>query len=76
METNYKRHRISSFSRQNPDNYRWSVEIDVLWSEADRDTNQRFEGPLDGFVSKANAESWGIQHAEKWIDDGKPDLRK
>jgi hypothetical protein len=76
MDMTYKGHRISSFSRQNPDNCRWLVEIDVLWPEAGRDSNQRFEGPLDGFASKADAESWGIEMGKKWIDDGKPDLRK
>ena len=48
MDTTYKGHRITSFSRQNPDNDRWLVEIDVLWPEAGGDKNHRFEGPFRG----------------------------
>jgi hypothetical protein len=72
MDMNYKGHQISSFSRQEPENYRWLVEIDILWPEAGGDRNQRIEGPLVGFTSQAAAESWGIQIAKEWIDDGKP----
>jgi hypothetical protein len=72
MDMNYKGHQISSFSRQEPENYRWLVEIDILWPEAGGDRNQRIEGPLAGFTSQAAAESWGIQIAKEWIDDGKP----
>ena len=71
---NYHRHRIQSVSREKPDSDRWDVEINVLYPEADGDKNQRFEGPLDGFASKAEAESWGIEVGQKWIDDGKPHL--
>jgi hypothetical protein len=72
MDTTYKGHWISSFSRQNPDNDRWLVEIDVFSPQAGGGKNQRFEGPLEGFPSQAEAELWGIQVAKKWIDAGKP----
>jgi hypothetical protein len=76
MEMNYHGHRIQAVSREKPDSNRWVVEINVLYPEVDVEKNQRFEGPLDGFASKAEAESWGIEIGKKWIDDGKPDLHK
>jgi hypothetical protein len=76
MEMNYNGHRIQSVSRVKPDSDRWEVEINVLYPEAAGDKNERFEAPLEGFVSKAEAESWGIEVGKKWIDDGKPNLRK
>jgi len=77
METNYNGHWVRSFSRQKPDSDRWVVKVHVLSPEAQGNfTNTEFEGPLEGFASQAEAESWGIQHAQKWIDDEKPDLRR
>jgi hypothetical protein len=67
---------IQSVSREKPDSDRWIVEINVVYPEADGDKNQRFEGPLDGFPSKAEAESWELEVGRKWIDDGKPVLHK
>jgi hypothetical protein len=74
VEMSYHGHRIQAVSREKPDSDRWDVEINVLYPEATGDKNRRFEGPLDGFASKAEAESWGIEAGKKWIDDGKPDL--
>jgi hypothetical protein len=75
MEMNYHGHRIQAVSREKLDINRWVVEVNVLYPEVDVEKNKRFEGPLDGFASKAEAESWGIEMGKKWIDDGKPDLK-
>jgi hypothetical protein len=61
MEMNYHGHRIQAVSREKLDSNRWVVEINLLYPQVDVEKNKRFEGPLDGFASKAEAESWGIE---------------
>lgn len=74
METTYKGHRIQVFSHLKPDSHRWTVETHVLQPEINKELSRRFQGPLEGFASRTEAESWGIQTGKKWIDAGKPDL--
>ena len=74
MEASYKGDRITSVASEKPDSDRWVVTVDVLSPEPHGAHNARFEGPLEGFASKKEAESWGIKFGKKWIDDGKPAL--
>lgn len=76
MDINYKRHLIESLSDLSPDGNRWLGKVIVLWEDAGTNRSQPFDGPLEGFSTKSEAESWGIQFGRKWIDDGKPTVNK
>ena len=76
METNYNGHLIRSLGDEKPGTDKWIAKVVVMWPANGQDEIQQFDGPQQGFASKQEAESWGIQFGRKWIDDGKPPLRK
>jgi hypothetical protein len=74
MKKNHKRHAIESFGWQIPDTSVWSAKVVVSWSEGGTEKTNKFDGEVANFRSKAEAETYGIEFAKKWIDDGKPSL--
>jgi hypothetical protein len=73
MKTNHKRHRIESLGWQAAGTSVWSAKVVVSWSKAGAQESRKFR-PVATFRSKAEAETYGIEFAKKWIDDGKPAL--
>ena len=74
MKKNHKRHRIESLGWQAAGKSVWSARVVVSWSQAGTQESRQF-GPAANFRSKAEAETYGIEFAKKWINDGKPAIR-
>jgi hypothetical protein len=74
MKINHNDHTIESTGWQVPDTSVWSAKVVVSWSKTGAKI-QEFDGPVADFRSKAEAETYGIEFAKKWIDDGKPSMR-
>jgi hypothetical protein len=75
MKINHNGHTIDSIGWQVPDASVWSAKVVVSWFEAGTEKTSKFDGPVTDFRSKAEAETYGIEFAKKWIDDGKPSVR-
>lgn len=70
-------HIIRVIAEQIPDTDRWSAKVLISWwSEGDAYKTEQFDGPPDGFGSKIEAESWGLEFGNKNIDIGKSALSK
>jgi hypothetical protein len=70
---NYKEHRIevSALAVDNPRG--WRPDISVSYSEHGKSVLKQLR--MDQiFVTPNDAEKAGVEFAQKWIDDGKPDL--
>jgi len=76
MTDDYKQHLIQATALQFADSKKWAVKVIVSWDEAANGELRQFDGPIAGFDSQGEAESWGMQFGRKWIDQGKPDLHK
>ena len=76
MNIIYRGHEINITASQIPDTARWTVKVVISWAEGDTEQIRQFYGPTSGFKSKADAEKWGSDFAQQWINDGKPDLHK
>src|SRR5690242_18627161 len=63
--------RLDAYAAQSR-NGTWGVEVTVSW--LDRNLEKRMKcGPYQGFISPAEAQSWGIISCTKWIDCRKPE---
>ena len=76
MTTVYRGHDIQVTGSLIPDTARWTVKVVIHWMNGDADESRRFGAPPSGFKSKPEAERWGLDFAQQWINDGKPDLHK
>jgi len=76
MDEFYKRHHISSHATLNPETNRWTPKVTISWDESGMRKMQNLDGPVDHSGSEQDANTEGVQLGRKWIDDGKPDLRK
>jgi hypothetical protein len=70
---NYKDHRIEVTVRAIDDYNDWRTDILVTYSEHGKAVLQcpRMD---QTFANPKEAEEAGVEFAQKWIDDGKPDL--
>jgi hypothetical protein len=75
MDTNYKNHLIKSVASPIPNSDHWTATVSITWSETNQEQLRKFDGPVAGFPSLGEAESWGVQFAKNWIDDGKAPIR-
>jgi hypothetical protein len=74
MEETYKGHKITASTWQLSDSGHWEPRVFVTWSEGQNGK----EKPLvftRAFASQREAELEGLKMANKWIDDGKPELK-
>ena len=70
MELEYKGNTIRLLSAAIPASDRWSARVIVN----DGGKIDQIDGAVGGYASESEAESWLLQLARKWIDDGKPPL--
>jgi hypothetical protein len=70
---NYKNHRIEVSVRAVDDPKGWRPDIFVSYSEQDKSV-LKIPRMDQTFATPNEAEKGGIEFAQKWIDDGKPDL--
>jgi hypothetical protein len=73
MTTEYKSHTI--IIQVTEEGVRWNCRLAVEWTEAGDFRAEPFTIG-ETFASQHNAESWALEFAKKWIDDGKPNLQK
>jgi hypothetical protein len=72
MHEDYKGHRIQSIASFVPDG--WKPHLYVIFSEGGQNILKNFT--IDQtFSTQRQAEQAGLSFAQKWIDDGKPDLK-
>ncbi len=53
---------------------RGAATVLVSWDGEDQRKIHEFHGPIDGFATQKDSESWGVAFGTKWINDGKPDF--
>ncbi len=70
MKVLYESYFIQTIVRRKPDSDRWLVSVRVSRQE-DSHVIRWFDGPPDGFQTKEEAESYGIQAGCRWVDDAK-----
>ncbi len=71
MDKDYKAHNIHATASYVPDG--WKPHLYVVYSEGGRNIIKNFT--IDQtFATSEEAEQAGLSFAQKWIDDGKPDL--
>jgi hypothetical protein len=46
----------------------------VSWDAEGQRKIHEFHGPVDGFATQKDSESWGVEFGKKWINDGNPDF--
>jgi hypothetical protein len=72
MNSDYKGHDIHATASYVPDG--WKPHLYVGYSEAGRNM---INFTIDQtFATQDEAEQVGLSFAQKWIDDGKPDLKR
>ena len=76
MDANYKGHHIQTCSVLDRNTKRWSPAVIISWHENATTQYRQLQGPVDQYDSKEEADNFAGELAKKWIDDGKPDLRK
>ena len=76
MDDYFKGHEIRADATLNPDTNRWTSRATVSWDEGETHRIVPLNGPVDYSQSKEDAERYAIALGRKWIDDGKPDLRR
>jgi hypothetical protein len=73
MNSDYKGHDIHATGLYVPDG--WKPHLYVIYSEGGRNMIKNFT--IDQiFATQDQAEQAGLSFAQKWIDDGKPDLKR
>jgi hypothetical protein len=73
MISEYKNHMIKI--QVTEEGVRWNCRMVVEWSDGADLRTEPFT-ISETFASQSEAESWGLQFAKKWIDDGKPNLQQ
>jgi hypothetical protein len=68
----YKDHLIEYFSDRLPSSDKWRGKARISWVENGISNLTLFDGPIIGFSSLLEAESWGLEFGKRWIDEGKP----
>ena len=71
MIANYKNHAIEYFGEPIPFSDKGRGKVRISWNENGTRKISPFDGPIMGFSSLREAESWGLQFGKKWVDDGK-----
>jgi hypothetical protein len=67
-------HLIEISAREIPNSHNWAATVLVSWDGEDQRKIHEFHGPIDGFATQKDSESWGVAFGTKWINDGKPDF--
>ena len=67
-------HVIEISVRQIPNSHNWAATVLVSWDDDGQRKIHEFHGPVDGFPSRKDGETWGAAFGMKWINDGKPDF--
>jgi len=67
-------HSIETFARAIPNSHNWAASVLVSWDAEGQRKPHEFHGPVDGFATQKESESWGVAFGMKWITDGKPDF--
>ena len=76
MDQFHKEHRIHASADQNPETKYWIPRAVVSWDENGTHHVQPLDGPPDRFQTDVEATSFAAVLGTKWIDDGKPDLKR
>jgi len=69
MHEYYKGCHIYSGADLNANTDCWVPKADISWHEGGNRHSRLLAGPDDRFHTKAEAESYAIQMARKWVDD-------
>ena len=67
-------HLIEISVREIPNSHHWAATVQVSWDGEGQHKMHEFHGPVDGFATQKDSESWGVAFGKKWITDGKPDF--
>jgi hypothetical protein len=67
-------HSIETFARVIPNSHNWAASVLVSWDAEGQRKVYEFHGPVNGFATQKESESWGVAFGTKWITDGKPDF--
>ncbi len=67
-------HLIETSASEIPNSHNWAASVHVSWDGDGQRKAHQFHGPVDGFATQKESESWGIAFGRKWITDGKPDF--
>ncbi len=70
MKALYESYFIQAHLRLKLGSDRWLVRVSVS-RQGDSHVIRRFDGPPDGFQTKEEAESYGIQVGCRWVDEAK-----
>lgn len=74
MEESYRDHKIISSTWQLGESGHWEPRVQVIWNEAGKQKEKALVFTRS-FSSAEDAQREGLRLAQKWIDDGKPELR-
>lgn len=64
----YKSHSIIPHCSINRATGFWTVKIEITWKADSRRETERLNAPRDGFKTKEEAETFGIELGKSWID--------
>jgi len=74
MIVSHTGHSIETFAKAIPNSHNWAATVSVSCEAEGQLLVHEFHGPVNGFATQKESESWGIAFATKWIADGKPDF--
>ena len=61
MIVRHTEHVIESSAREIPNSHNWAATVLVSWDREGQRNVHEFYGPVDGFATQKDSESWGVE---------------
>ena len=67
MIVRHTEHVIESSAREIPNSHNWAATVLVSRDGEGQRNVHEFHGPVDGFATQKDSESWGVEFGRKWL---------